>query len=90
MADVRALIPSSVLPRAEDTIRSLKNRLADTEFLDDIHVLKGGKGPSRIRLNATNYAQPRRVTWSVPVASGETGDDGTTESVNLYCYYLTI
>jgi hypothetical protein len=83
MACVRDLIPSSLLPRAEDTMRSLKNRLAKTEFLDDIHVLKGGKGPSRIRLNATDYAQPRRVTWSVPVASSETRDDGTIE---LHCY----
>ena len=65
MERVRALIPEALLPCADDDTASLVRRLAASDFLDDIHVLRGGRGPQRVRLNATDYAQPRRVTWSV-------------------------
>lgn len=64
MARVRAMIPSALLPRICDTTRSLTSRLAASDFLDEIYVLKGGCGPRRIRLNNTAYPQPRRVTYS--------------------------
>ena len=64
MRRVRALIPTSLIPRYGDDAQSLVSRLTTSEFLDDIHVLEGGSGPRRVRLNATRYAQPRRVTWS--------------------------
>ena len=64
MSRVRNLIPVSLIPRYSDDAKSLQNRLAASEFPDDIHVLEGGSGPRRVRLNATRYPQPRRVTWS--------------------------
>ena len=62
---VLALIPAEVLPQAGDTRRSLTLRLATSDWLDDIHFLRKGKGPGYPRLNETTYPQPRRVTWSV-------------------------
>ena len=65
-------IPSSVLPRSDDTVSSLVARLAQSSFLEDSHVLKGGCGPRRVRLNTTPYPQPRRRSWSVLVDVGTT------------------
>ena len=65
LSGARACIPGAVRPVHGDTAESLKSRLSTSDFLDDIHILKGGKGPGRVRLNATSYPQPRRVTWSV-------------------------
>ena len=64
MERVRAIIPDDLLPRCNEDVEALVQRHAASVFLDDIHVLKGGKGPRRVRLNATHYPQPRRVTWS--------------------------
>ena len=55
----RACIPHEVFPRFDDSAVDLRCRLRDSDFLDDIHCLKGGKGPGRVRLNATCYPQPR-------------------------------
>ena len=71
MERVRALIPKALLPCTDDDTASLVRRLAASDFLDDIHVLRGGRGPQRVRLNATSYEQPRRVTWSVEAEEGE-------------------
>ena len=71
MERVRALIPEALLPCADDDADSLVSRLTTSNFLDDIHVLRGGRGPQRVRLNATSYMQPRRVTWSVEAEQGE-------------------
>ena len=65
-------IPSCVLPRSDDTVSSLVARLAQSSFLEDSHVLKGGCGPRRVRLNTTAYPQPRRRSWSVLVDVGTT------------------
>ena len=46
----RACIPGAVRPVLGDTAESLKSRLSISEFLDEIHILKGGKGPGRVRL----------------------------------------
>ena len=66
MKRVRALMPAHLFPRADDDAASLARRLADCDYLDDIHVKLGGHGRlgKRIRLNASKYPQPRRVTFS--------------------------
>ena len=58
---VLAEVPADVLPRPDDDAKSLKERLTGSTFLEDSHVLKNGKGPSRVRLNGTCYPQPRRI-----------------------------
>ena len=84
MERVRALIPDVLLPdRSQDDAEALVKRLAASDFLDDIHVLKGGKGPRRVQLNATHYPQPRRVTWSEEGCSEEPAPEGF---VWLYAY----
>ena len=60
-------IPSDVLPRCDDTVSSLVSRLAQSSILEDSRVLQGGRGPRRVRLNDTDYPQPRRRSWSVKV-----------------------
>ena len=73
-------IPSDVLPRCDDTVSSLVSRLSQSSFLEDSRVLQGGRGPRRVRLNDTDYAQPRRRSWSVKVeveGEGE-GEVGST------------
>ena len=62
-ADALGEVPSDVLPRADDTVQKLVARLSQSTFLEDSHVLKGGKGPTRVRLNATSYPQPRRFVF---------------------------
>lgn len=84
MERVRALIPKALLPCADDDTTSLVRRLAASDFLDDIHVLRGGCGPQRVRLNATAYPQPRRVTWSVKAEEEEA--DAYEGCVPLYAY----
>ena len=60
MERVRSLVPPDHYPLATDTAERFAKRLAASEFLDIITVLKGGCGPARVALNATDYAQPRR------------------------------
>jgi len=83
MDRVRALIPSNHFPIEGDTPESIAKRLASSEFLDAIHVLKGGKGPSRIALNSTTYPQPRRVTWSEKASTPLEPED---DLHSLYAY----
>ena len=69
---VRAVIPQDILPRDNDDAQTLAQRLASSDFLDDIHFPVGGhgRGGRTRRLNATTWPQPRRVTWSVPTTFG--------------------
>ena len=85
MNRVRALVPSDHFSCPSDTAVSLARRLATSEWLDDIHVLQGGKGPRRVALNKTTYSQPRRVTMSTeaPTAVDEERPKGM---IKLYCY----
>ena len=69
-------VPSHVLPRTDDTPETLRQRLASSTFLEDSHVLKGGCGPLRVRLNATCMSQPRRRSWSVEVEGEHEDADG--------------
>ena len=80
-------IPSHVLPRCDDTVSSLVSRLSQSSFLEDSRVLQGGRGPRRVRLNDTDYAQPRRRSWSVKVeveGEGEGEVGSTTTSLLNY------
>ena len=52
-----AVVSDAVLARPDDTASTLQARLAQSSFLEDIHVLKGGRGPARVRLNATCYPE---------------------------------
>ena len=64
---VLAEVPEEVLPKAGDTRADLVQRLCASDFVEDSHVLKGGKGPARVLLKSTAYPQPRRRSWSVEV-----------------------
>ena len=77
--NVLAEVPAGVLPMADDTPKTLSSRLAKSDWLDSIHALKGGNGKGnmrRVALNATDYAQPRRVTMSVPAGGVHVDGDG--------------
>ena len=66
VARVDSSFPNELRVVPSDTAASLAKRLGASDFLDEIHVLKGGNGKGgRVRLNQTMYAQPRRVTLSV-------------------------
>ena len=84
------MVPDEVLPRPDDTASSLQARLAQSSFLEDIHVLKGGHGPARVRLNATCYPQPRRRSWSLAekkdVARDQPTDDACASLLNYTAY----
>ena len=84
MQRVRALMPDSMFPRDDDDSKSLAQRLAECDYLDDIHCQKGGTGKRRIRLNATTYAQPRRITYSEFVPGED--DDDSTDLWHLFAY----
>ena len=64
---VLAEVPEEVLPKAGDTPKDLVQRLRASDFVENSHVLKGGKGPARVLLKGTAYPQPRRRSWSVEV-----------------------
>ena len=85
---VLAVVPSDVIPKANDTAKTLKQRLAQSTFLEDSHVLKDGSGPARVRLLAEDYPQPRRRSWSVQVEPGHTDPDGdhVTKLFNYTAY----
>ena len=70
-ARVRALLPEGIYPRSDDTAVTLARRLGESAFLDDIHFPRGGHGAHGrfVRLNATPYPQPRRVTGSEEAAA---------------------
>ena len=70
-----AIIPDEVRSREGDTVESLTERIASSPFFDDLLALKGGgrHGPKRVRLNETDYAQPRRKSWSAVVQLEEDG-----------------
>ena len=67
LAAVESLIPADVKPHPADDCESLRKRLSESLFLDDIHYPKdgNGRGGRRVRLNETSYPQPRRVIYSV-------------------------
>ena len=85
---VLAEVPADVLPRPDDDAKSLKERLTGSTFLEDSHVLKNGKGPSRVRLNGTCYPQPRRMSWSVVEQPSRVDADGdqVTRLMNYTAY----
>ena len=80
-AEAMAVIPEEVLPRIGDTAKSLARRLSESTFLEDSHVLKGGKGPQRVALNGTTYPQPRRLSWSVVVDRRLPPNDDDSDAV---------
>ena len=78
-------VPYDVLPQAGDSVKSLVARLAACAWLEDSHVLKFGRGPQRVRLNATSYAQPRRRSYSVVVRPSYLDEHGKRVR-DLLCY----
>ena len=83
---VCATFPTEILPTYGDDVNSLKARLSKCEYLDDIHVLQGGKGPRRVRLNGTDYPQPRRVTFSEEVSEASVPHPASEGYVWRYAY----
>ena len=74
--DALMQVPWEVLPLPDDTKKSLVARLKYSAWLEDSHVLKNGRGPQRVRLNAQGYPQPRRRSWSVEVEAEHEDKDG--------------
>ena len=56
LAAVESLIPADVKPHPADDCESLRKRLSESLFLDDIHYPKdgNGRGGRRVRLNETS------------------------------------
>jgi hypothetical protein len=82
-------VPASVYPASRDaTADELAVQLGQCTLLDDIHVLKKGSGKNgaRVRLNATSYPQPRRVSWSVVVESRRWSAEHEKHVRRLYSY----
>ena len=75
-----SLVPLKVRPRKRDRAETLARRVADACFFDELMALahgNGRKGAKRVRLNETQYAQPRRKNWSLvtkDVHQNEAGD----------------
>ena len=59
LAAVESLIPADVKPHPADDRKSLRKRLSESLFLDDIHYPKdgNGRGGRYVRLNKTAYTQ---------------------------------
>ena len=82
-------IPRSVLCDKDATRRDLKQQMGRCNELDDIHFLKdgNGRGGRRVRLNSTDYPQPRRKSWSVRLDDGAVYDPEHGEWVTeMYSY----
>ena len=79
---VNALLPAALFPQASDTATTLASRLSESDFLDAIVVPEAGNGRrGEVLLNKTEYAQPRRVSWSVTFPA--LGADGQPELLLL-------
>ena len=88
MENVMAVFPQDVLPRATDTQETLVARLAASSFLDDGLVRKGGNQSRFIRLNKTNYAQARTLSWAEGASPGPAEwDEGGASSPFLLPFY---
>ena len=88
-ARMKALVPVNILPTAGDTPKSLAARLAQSEYLHPKFVLSKGNGTGRLKyidLNSTQYAQPRRVRWGVPMEVDRPQHEHETSIVRLPCY----
>ena len=88
-ARMKALVPVNILPTAGDTPKSLAARLAQSEYLHPKFVLSRGNGTGRLKyidLNSTQYAQPRRVRWGVPMEVDRPQHEHETSIVRLPCY----
>ena len=84
---IQDLIPDEVWPRADDTANSLRQRLSNCTFLDDILFPRNGSSATMVHLNATTYSQPRRVTWSVVTQdSVSSSTQETVDAVSLFTY----
>ena len=88
---VNALLPAALFPQASDTATTLASRLSESDFLDAIVVPEAGNGRrGEVLLNKTEYAQPRRVSWSVTFPA--LGADGQPELLLLqypHAYHKT-
>ena len=62
VAAALALVPSELKSKKNDTVDMLILRIASTNWFDQLDALVAGgsKGKKRVRLNATDYSQPRR------------------------------
>ena len=87
IAPVQNLIPAEVLPRKDDTAKSLRARIQASSFFHKSMVLKHGNGTKGgyVDLNTTEYAQPRRVQWAKPPEPAYVDEDGD-EVVMMPCY----
>ena len=88
MESVMAAFPQDVLPLATDTQETLVARLAASSFLDDGLVRQGGNQSHFIRLNKTNYAQARTVSWAEGAPPGPVEwDEGGASQPFLLPFY---
>ena len=83
---------SELVVKADDTMSTLRQRLADSDVLDDARVpLKGqGKGGRTERLNASTKPQPRRISYSVRGSDTLTLDGESVEMKLNYTAYRRV
>ena len=85
VAEAKEIVPDAVRVREDDTRESLLQRLSSCHELDDMLVLQKGSTLPRVRLNATVYPQPRRISWSVVVRESHEDADGDRVTT-MYTY----
>ena len=89
LSDLQSILPPDLLPTKEDTTSSLAHRLAQSTFLDDVRVRKGGMcGKRLVPLNGTSYSQARSVTWCSPVGVSERWVDEDGDEVHVLHHYI--
>ena len=78
-------IPEDIYP-VDKSVKKLVKQLSACEALDDIHVMEKGMSEKIVRLNATSYPQPRRISWSVTL--GDVYHDGVERCLvrDLFSY----
>ena len=78
VAAALALVPSELKSRKNDTIDKLIFRISSSHFFDLLEALLAGgsKGKKRVRVNDTDYSQPRRKSWSVVVVDVHQNEHG--------------
>lgn len=85
VAAALAEVPDALRAWPHDTRDVLVLRLSQCSELDNMLVLLNGNSLPRVRLNATDYAQPRRISWSVVVRGAHKDAEGDIV-MTMYTY----
>lgn len=80
-----AEVPNALRAWPGDTKDVLLLRVSQCPELDKMLVLQNGSSLPRVQLNATDYQQPRRISWSVVVRGAHEDADGDLV-ITMYTY----